>query len=50
MKGLDVQDTDILEVCDWRSIVVLRRYTGAVAQELAALAHERCSPADRLRL
>jgi len=32
----------------FQAILATRRYTRAVAQELAALAHERYSPADRL--
>jgi hypothetical protein len=32
----------------FQAILATRRYTGAVAGEVAALAHERYSPADRL--
>ena len=32
----------------WKDVTMLRRYTAAVATELAQLAHVRYSPADRL--
>ena len=35
MKRLGMNDSDILEVMGWRSIEMLRRYTAAVAEELA---------------
>jgi integrase len=35
MKRLGMNDSDILEVCGWRSIEMLRRYTAEVADELA---------------
>jgi len=34
MKTLGMQDTDILEVCGWRSTVMLRRYTGRSLRSL----------------
>ena len=40
----------LYSVVSFQAILATRRYTGAVASELAAIAHERYSPADRLRL
>jgi integrase len=48
MKRLGMNDSDILEVCGWRSIEMLRRYTAAVSEELAQEAHRRFSPSDAL--
>jgi integrase/recombinase XerD len=48
MKRNGMQDSDILEVCGWRDITMLRRYTAEVADELAAAAHARFSPGDAL--
>jgi len=50
MKRNGMQDSDILEVCGWRDITMLRRYTAEVADELAAAAHARYSPGDALKL
>ena len=50
MKRLGMNDSDILEVCGWRSIEMLRRYTAEVADELAQAAHRRYSPGDALRV
>ena len=50
MKRLGMNDRDILEVCDWRSIEMLRRYTAEEADELAQAAHRRLSPGDALRV
>ena len=36
-----MSDSDILEVMGWRSVEMLRRYTAAVAEELAHRAHRR---------
>ena len=49
MKRLGMQDSDILEVMGWKDVTMLRRYTAAVAGELAQSAHQRFSPADALR-
>ena len=49
MKRLGMNDSDILEVMGWRSIEMLRRYTAAVAEELAHRAHRRYSPGDALK-
>ena len=49
MKRLGMNDSDILEVMGWKDITMLRRYTSAVAGELAQLAHDRYSPGDALR-
>jgi len=49
MKRLGMNDSDILEVCGWRSIEMLRRYTAEVADELAHAAHRRYSPGDALK-
>ena len=46
MKRLGMNDSDILEVMGWKDITMLRRYTAAVAGELAQAAHQRHSPAD----
>jgi len=48
MKRNGMQDSDILEVCGWRDITMLRRYTAEVADELAAAAHRKYSPGDAL--
>ena len=48
MKRAGMQDSDIMEVMGWRSIEMLRRYTAAVADELAHEAHRRYSPGDAL--
>lgn len=48
MKRLAMNDSDILEVMGWKDVTMLRRYTAAVASELAQAAHGRFSPADRL--
>jgi hypothetical protein len=48
MKRLGMNDSDILEVMGWRSIEMLRRYTAAVAEELAQEAHRKFSPGDAL--
>jgi site-specific recombinase XerD len=48
MKRLGMQDSDILEVCGWKDITMLRRYTAEVADELAAAAHRKYSPGDAL--
>ena len=48
MKRLGMQDSDILEVMGWKDITMLRRYTAAVAGELAQSAHQRFSPGDAL--
>jgi integrase/recombinase XerC len=50
MNRLGMNDSDILEVCGWRSIEMLRRYTAEVADELAQAAHRRFSPGDALRV
>jgi len=49
MKRLGMNDSDILEVMGWKDVTMLRRYTAAVASELAQLAHQRFSPSDALR-
>ena len=43
-----MNDSDILEIMDWKDVVMLRRYTAAVVTELAQAAHSRFSPADQL--
>ena len=48
MKRLGMQDSDILEVMGWKDVTMLRRYTAAVAGELAQSAHQRFSPGDAL--
>ena len=48
MERLGMNDSDILEVCGWRGIEMLRRYTAAVSEELAQRAHKRFSPGDAL--
>ena len=48
MKRLGVRDSDILEVMGWKVVTMLRRYTAAVAGELAQAAHSRFSPGDVL--
>ena len=48
MKRLGMNDSDILEVMGWKDVTMLRRYTAAVATELAQAAHIRYSPADAL--
>lgn len=48
MKRLGMNDSDILEVMGWKDITMLRRYTAAVAGELAQAAHQRFSPGDAL--
>jgi len=48
MKRLGAQDSDIMEICGWKSVVMLRRYTAACAEELAQRAHALYSPADNL--
>ena len=48
MKRLGMNDSDILEVMGWKDVVMLRRYTAAVASELANSAHRRHSPADSI--
>ena len=49
MKRLGMQDSDILEVMGWKDVTMLRRYTAAVAGELAQSAHQRFSPGDALQ-
>jgi site-specific recombinase XerD len=49
MKRLGMQDSDIMEILGWKSVVMLRRYTAAVAGELAQRAHDLYSPADNLK-
>jgi len=49
MKRLGMNDSDILEVMGWKDITMLRRYTAAVAGELAQMAHGRYSPGDGLK-
>jgi site-specific recombinase XerD len=48
MKRNGMQDSDILEVCGWKDITMLRRYTAEVADELAAAAHRKYSPGDAI--
>ena len=48
MKRLGMNDSDILEVLGWKDVTMLRRYTAAVAGELAQAAHSKYSPADAL--
>lgn len=48
MKRLGAQDSDIMRILGWKSIVMLNRYTAAVAEELAQAAHRKYSPADHL--
>jgi len=48
MKRLGMNDSDILEICGWKSVIMLRRYTATVAGELAQRAHDLYSPADNL--
>ncbi len=48
MKRLGMNDSDILEVMGWKDVTMLRRYTAAVAGELAQAAHRRFSPGDSL--
>ena len=48
MKRLGMNDSDILEVMGWKDVTMLRRYTAAVATELAQAAHVKFSPADAL--
>ena len=50
MKRLGMNDSDILEVMGWKDITMLRRYTAAVAGELAQAAHQRYSPGDALNM
>jgi hypothetical protein len=50
MKRLGMNDSDILEAAGWRSVEMLRRYTAAVAEELAQQAHRRYSPGDALKM
>lgn len=50
MKRLGMNDSDILEVMGWRNVEMLRRYTAAVAEELAQKAHQRFSPGDALKM
>lgn len=50
MKRLGMNDSDILEVMGWKDITMLRRYTAAVADELAQAAHRKYSPGDALRV
>ena len=49
MKRLGMNDSDILEVMVWKDVTMLRRYTSAVAWEIAQSAHDRYSPADTLK-
>ena len=49
MKRLGMNDSDILEVMGWKDVTMLRRYTSAVAGELAQLAHDRYGPGDALK-
>ncbi len=49
MKRLGMNDSDILEVMGWKDVTMLRRYTAAVAGELAQSAHRRFSPGDALK-
>ena len=48
MKRLGMNDSDILQVMGWKDVTMLRRYTAAVADELAQAAHLRFSPSDSL--
>ena len=48
MKRLGMNDSDILQVMGWKDVTMLRRYTAAVADELAQAAHRRFSPSDSL--
>ena len=48
MKRLGMNDSDILEVMGWKDVTMLRRYTAAVATELAQAAHVRFSPSDSI--
>ena len=48
MKRNGMQESDILEVCGWKDITMLRRYTAEVADELAAAAHRKYSPGDAI--
>jgi site-specific recombinase XerD len=48
MKRLGMNDSDILELLGWTDVTMLRRYTAAVATELAQAAHAIHSPADAL--
>ena len=48
MKRLGMNDSDILEVMGWKDVTMLRRYTAAVASELAQLAHVRFSSGDAM--
>ena len=48
MKRLVMNDSDILEVMGWKDVTMLRRYTAAVASELAQSAHTKFSPGDSL--
>tara|TARA_Y100000588_G_C14232344_1_gene915817 strand:+ start:121 stop:996 length:876 start_codon:yes stop_codon:yes gene_type:complete len=48
MKRLGMNDSDILEVMGWKDVTMLRRYTAAVASELAQSAHTKFSPGDSL--
>lgn len=42
------QDSDILENFGWRTLTMLRHYTGSDAKRLARQAHQRYSPANAL--
>lgn len=48
MKRLGMNDSYILELLGWKGVVMLRRYTAAVASELAVNAHRSKSPIDSL--
>ena len=48
MKRLGMNDSDILEVVGWKDVTMLRRYTTAVATELAQVAHARFSLMNKL--
>lgn len=41
LKRLGMNNWDVREVVDWKDVVMLRRYTEAVASELAQPAHVR---------
>ena len=45
LKRLGMDDSNVLEVKGWKDVTLLRRYTAAVASELAARAHNLSSPA-----
>jgi integrase/recombinase XerD len=48
MRRAGMQDSDVMQICGWKSVAMLRRYTAECAEELAQHAHKQYSPGNAI--